>query len=119
MDLDARKPVFGVCEQQRYRPDCASAQPDQRLYYSLSGSIISRLTKGKLSRFQLVSVAEQDGLNLILPQTPEDSFSHVEAQYYYGGLSESSLLISAFSIKSPFYVDARYLWVYSKIMYFI
>ena len=29
--LDPRKPVFGVCEQHRRRPACASAQPDQRL----------------------------------------------------------------------------------------
>ena len=33
MGLDARKPVFGVCEQQRRRP----AQSDQRLNYSLIG----------------------------------------------------------------------------------
>ena len=32
-----RKPVFGVCEQQRRRSSCASAQSDQRLCYSLSG----------------------------------------------------------------------------------
>ena len=35
MGLDARKPVFGVCEQHRRRPACASAQPDQCLCYSL------------------------------------------------------------------------------------
>ena len=29
--LDARKPVFGVCDQQRRRPAWASAQTDQRL----------------------------------------------------------------------------------------
>ena len=38
MGHDARKqPVLGVCEQQRRRPACASAQSDQRLYYSLNG----------------------------------------------------------------------------------
>ena len=30
-----RKPVFGICEQQRCRSACASAQSDQRLYCSL------------------------------------------------------------------------------------
>ena len=35
MGLNARKPVFGVCEQHRCRPACASAQADQRLCYSL------------------------------------------------------------------------------------
>ena len=37
MGLDARKSVFGVCEQQRRRPACASAQSDQRICYSLIG----------------------------------------------------------------------------------
>ena len=37
LGLDARKPVIGVCEQQRRRPACASAQSDQRLRYSLIG----------------------------------------------------------------------------------
>ena len=35
--LDARKPVLGGCEQQRRRPVCASAQTDQRHFYSLFG----------------------------------------------------------------------------------
>ena len=33
--VDARKPVFGVCEQRRCRPACASVQSDQLLCYSL------------------------------------------------------------------------------------
>ena len=35
MDLDARKPVFGVYEQQRHRPACASPQSDQHICYLL------------------------------------------------------------------------------------
>ena len=31
MGLNARIPIFGVCEQQKRRPACASAQSDQRL----------------------------------------------------------------------------------------
>ena len=30
-----KKNVFGVCEKQRRKPACASAQSGQRLYYSL------------------------------------------------------------------------------------
>ena len=32
-----RKPVFAISEQQRRRSACASAQSDQRLYFSLPG----------------------------------------------------------------------------------
>ena len=37
LDRDARKPDFGVCEQQRRRPVFVSTQSDQCLYYSLVG----------------------------------------------------------------------------------
>ena len=37
MGPDTRKPVFGVCKQQRPRPACTSAQSDQRLCFSLTG----------------------------------------------------------------------------------
>ena len=37
MGLDARKPVFSVCEQRRSRPACALGQTDQHLCYSLFG----------------------------------------------------------------------------------
>ena len=33
--MDTRKPVFGLCKQQRCRPACASAQSDQQLCYLL------------------------------------------------------------------------------------
>ena len=35
--LVGRNPDFAASEQQMRRPACASAQSDQRLYYSLSG----------------------------------------------------------------------------------
>ena len=35
--IEFNKPVFGVCEQQRPRPACASAQTDQHLCYSPFG----------------------------------------------------------------------------------
>ena len=37
MSLDMTKPDFGVCEQQRCRPACASAQSDQHLCYLCIG----------------------------------------------------------------------------------
>ena len=63
-----------VHEQQRGRPAYASAQSVQCLCYSLIGSITSRLTTTEISILQLVSVAEQAGLNLILSEAPKTGF---------------------------------------------
>ena len=65
MGLDARKPVFGVFEQQRHRSDCASAQADHRLCYSLY------LTCFKQNSYFL---AEETGLSLALSETPKTGF---------------------------------------------
>ena len=43
-------------------------------------SIIPKLAKSKVSRQELVSVAEQAGLSLTWSQTPENRFSHDVAQ---------------------------------------
>ena len=43
MGLDARKPILGVCEQQKRRLACAYAQTDQRLCYSLFWKVTSYL----------------------------------------------------------------------------
>ena len=53
MGLDARNPIFRVCEQQRRRPDCASSQFDQRLWYGIRlwEGIISRLATSNISIF--------------------------------------------------------------------
>ena len=42
MGLNARNPDFVAYEQQRRRPACMGAQSDQRLYYSLSESKVTR-----------------------------------------------------------------------------
>ena len=57
-----------VCEQQRRRLVCASAQTVHRLYYSLFGKyrIISKLATSYISIFWLISETEQTGLNLTL-----------------------------------------------------
>ena len=46
-----RKPVFAICEQQRSRSACASAQSNQRLVIRYLDSIISVLSICKISIF--------------------------------------------------------------------
>ena len=78
MCLDARKPVFEVCEQQRCRPACASAQIDQRLCHFLFGkleSIMFKLATREISIFWLVSVAEQACLSLALSESLKTGLS--------------------------------------------
>ena len=78
MRLVIRKPVYAICEQQRRRSACASAQSDQRLccslprYYNTSSFYIQNFKP--LSSFcgcagRLVSY---------LVANPEDRFSHDE-----------------------------------------
>ena len=70
-----KKPVLAICEQQRCRSACASAQSDQHLCCSLLRSYITPLVSiSKLSRLWLVSVAEQVSLSLIWSQTPKIGF---------------------------------------------
>ena len=85
MDLDSRNLSSGVWEQQKHRPACASAQSGQHFYYSLFGSIISRLAMSEISILYIVSVAEQAGLNLTVGN-PEDRFSHVAAHISFPSL---------------------------------
>ena len=48
MGLDARKPVFKVCKQQRGRPDCAYAQTDHAFVIDFLERIISNLATGEI-----------------------------------------------------------------------
>ena len=64
----------GVCKEQSHRPACPSTQTDQHICYSLFRSIISELASDKISIFQLVSVADETGLSLTLPETPKTGF---------------------------------------------
>ena len=72
------KTCFTICEQQRRRSICVSAQSDQRLCCSRL-SIIPILAKSKISRLKLVSVAAQ-GFESYLVANPEDMFSPDVAQ---------------------------------------
>ena len=63
MSDDAKKSVFGVCEEQMHRPAYASTQSDQHMYCSLIGK----------------SMLFHVGLNLTLSETPKTVFSWVAA----------------------------------------
>ena len=80
---------YVICEQQRHRSACASAQSDQRLCFRYLDSVMSLVSVTKISNLMLASVAEQAGLSLIWSETPEDTFSHDEApmvsnSHFYG-----------------------------------
>ena len=75
-----RKPVYAVCEQQRRRSACASAQSDQRLCCSLprshdTSSFYTRNFKPLLSFCGCAGWFEST-----LVADPEDRFSRDEAQ---------------------------------------
>ena len=69
-----RKPVYVMCEQQRRRSACASAQSDQRFVVRCLDSLIPLLAIAEISRLQLASAAEQAGLSLNWSQTPKTGF---------------------------------------------
>ena len=71
--------AYVICEQQRRRSACASAQSDQCLCCSLPRCVMSLVSVTKISNFMLASVPEQAGLSLTYSETPEDMFSHDEA----------------------------------------
>ena len=71
---------YAICEQQRRRSACACTQSDRHLCFRWLAGIIPILAKSKMSRLQLVSLAEQAGLSLTWSETSEDRFSRDEAQ---------------------------------------
>ena len=76
-----RNRVYAICEQQRRRSACASAQSDQRLFVRCLDSIIPLVSITEISSLYVASVAEQSGLSLTWSETPgEDRFSRDEAQ---------------------------------------
>ena len=70
---------YVICEQQRRRSACASAQSDQRLCFHCLDSIMSLDSIAEISRTYLASVAAQASLCLARSETPEDTFCHVVA----------------------------------------
>ena len=71
-----------ICEQQRRRSACASAQSDQRPRFRFLDSIISLDSIAEISRLELASVAAQAGLCLAWSETPEDKFLRVVAHLF-------------------------------------
>ena len=67
MGLDARKPVFGGCQQHRCRPACPSAQSDQHLCFSVFGKYHIQTCYKRNFNF-LPSLCKQAGLNLTLSE---------------------------------------------------
>ena len=70
LGLNARKPVFGGCEQQYVHTRSLISA----FVICLLKSIISRLATSKISIFWLVSEAEQAGLNITLSETRRQVF---------------------------------------------
>ena len=70
-----------ICEQQRRKPACASAQSDQRLCFRCLDGVMSLVSVIKISSLMLASVAEQASLSLTWSETPEDMFSHYEVHF--------------------------------------
>ena len=70
-----RKPVLAICEQQRCRSACASAQSDQHLCCSLLRKYnLPLVSISEISSLYLASVAAQAGLCLTGSQTPKTGF---------------------------------------------
>ena len=94
---------YVICEQQRRRSDCASAQSDAdqtahpRILISAFvvrclDIVMSLVSVTKISSLMLAFVAEQASLSLTWSETPEDTFSHDEVQIYITNASLSCKL---------------------------
>ena len=68
------KPAFAICEQQRRRSACASAQSGSVFLVRYLGSIIPLVSISEISSLYLASLAAQAGLCLTLSQTPKSGF---------------------------------------------
>ena len=83
MSQAMRKPVYAICEQQRRRSVCASAQSDQHLCCRCLNSIIPLVSISKISSIYLASVAEQAGLSLTWSKTPKTGFLMTKLIYIH------------------------------------
>ena len=69
-----RKPVYSICEKQRCRSACTSAQSDQHLCFRCLDSIIPLVSITEISSLYLASVAAQAGLSLPGSKIPKTDF---------------------------------------------
>ena len=74
-----RKPAFCICENKDADQLRSNGEADQRLCFRHIDTAIPLLSKSKIASLY-PSVAEQPGLCRTLSKTPEDRFSHNEAQ---------------------------------------
>ena len=82
MSCAMRKPVHSICEQQRRRSGCASAQSDQHLCCSLPRSYYTSSCNSQNFK-TLASLCSWAGRFVsYLVTNPEDRFSHDEAHIY-------------------------------------
>ena len=65
------KPNYAICEQQRRRSACASAQSDQHFVVRCLDNIIPIVSIFAISCLSLASVAEQTGLRVTWSKTPK------------------------------------------------
>ena len=72
---------YVICEQQRRRSACASAQSISAFVVRCLDSVMSLVFVTKISSLMLASVAEQASLNLTWSETPENTFSHNEGHF--------------------------------------
>ena len=91
-----------ICEQQRRRSACASAQSDQHLCFRCLDSIMSLVSVTKISSLMLAYVAEQASLSLTWSETPEDRFSRAEAQIKSKEQSDQGLQCLPFCLHASF-----------------
>ena len=92
---------IAICEQQRCRSACASAQSDQHLCFSLL--IYYNTYTCSIQSFKILAsfVAEQVGLNLTWPKIPEDTFSHDTAHFMFNLCDPVVLLRPLLHLHAP------------------
>ena len=99
---------YVICEQQRRRSACASAQSDQHLSCSFFDSMICILAIFEVWVFLLASATEQPGLNLTWSKISEDTFSRDVAQVVSNQKKPNSKIkIKTCSVQSNQVCDSR------------
>ena len=73
-----RKPVSAICERQRRRSACASAQSDQPFVVRCLDSILPLVSISAISSLYLASLAAPAGLCRTWSKNPENRFSRDE-----------------------------------------
>ena len=82
MNYVMSNPVYAICEQQRCRSACASAQSDHRLFFRCLDSIIPLTTSFYMLNFKSLAIFCGCAVRFesTLVANPEDRFSRDEAQ---------------------------------------